>query len=165
MKRTLGTQLRHLVELLDSAVERAYADVGLDYRARYTPVMRVLIDQEAATVSEIAASAAITQPAATQTIGRMVEAGIVSVATGAHDARQRIVRLTAKGKAMLPELARCWQATAMAAQSLDRELRLPLGELLDQAAAAREQRSNDERIRQARAKLGRGDRHGAHRGG
>ena len=32
MKQGLGTQLRHLIELLDGAVQQAYADAGLDYR-------------------------------------------------------------------------------------------------------------------------------------
>lgn len=154
MKRTLGTQLRHLTEQLDSAVERAYADVGLDYRPRYTPIMRALIDKGTATVSEIAERAAISQPAVTQTISRMVEAGIVSIEPSATDGRQRIVRLTEQGQALVPELTRCWQATAMAAQSLDSDLDLSLGQVLDEAIAALETRSYGERIKQARAELG-----------
>ena len=46
MKPGLGTQLRHLLELLDGAVEEAYALAGMRYRPRYTPVMRALIAQE-----------------------------------------------------------------------------------------------------------------------
>lgn len=153
MKRTLGTQLRHLIEQLDGAVERAYAGVGLDYRPRYTPVMRVLIDREAATVGEIAERAGISQPAATQTIGLMVKAGIASAGPGSDDARKRVVRLTAKGRALVPELQRCWKATALAAQSLDRDLAAPLGPVLDAALAALEKRSYDERITDARREL------------
>jgi DNA-binding MarR family transcriptional regulator len=153
MKRTLGTQLRHLIEQLDGAVERAYAGVGLDYRPRYTPVMRVLIDREAATVGEIAERAGISQPAATQTIGLMVKAGIASTGPGSDDARKRVVRLTAKGRALVPELQRCWKATALAAQSLDRDLAAPLGPVLDAALAALEKRSYDERIADARREL------------
>ncbi len=41
--RTLGTLLRHLIELLDGAVEQTYRDAELDYRPRYTPVLRALI--------------------------------------------------------------------------------------------------------------------------
>ena len=37
MKSTQGTQLRHLIELLDGAVGAAYEAAGLDYRPRYTP--------------------------------------------------------------------------------------------------------------------------------
>lgn len=150
MKRTLGTQLRHVIELLDSAVERSYAEVGLDYRPRYTPIMRALIDKGTATVSEIADTAAISQSAVTQTISRMVDADIVLMETGERDGRQRFVRLTEKGQALVPELARCWQATAMAAQSLDLDLGLSLGELLDGLIVALEKRPYDERIKTAR---------------
>lgn len=156
MRRTLGTQLRHLIELLDGAVERSYADVGLNYRPRYTPIMRALIDKGAATVSEIADTAAISQPAVTQTIGRMVDAGIVSIETGTRDGRQRIVRLTPAGQGLVPELALCWNATAVAAQSLDRDLEQSLGAVLDAAIAALEQRSYDDRIKEARTELARG---------
>jgi DNA-binding MarR family transcriptional regulator len=151
--RTLGTQLRHLIELLDSAVERAYTDLGLDYRPRYTPVMRVLMRQGSATVGEIAESAAITQPAVTQTISRMAEAGLVSIEPGDRDARQRIIQLTPEGQALVPKLERCWQATAMAAKSLDQDLALQLGDVLEATLMALDKRSFDDRIQQARHTL------------
>jgi DNA-binding MarR family transcriptional regulator len=156
MKQTLGTKLRHLLEQLDGAVDRAYAKVGLDYRPRYTPVMRVLIDSESSTVGEIAERAGISQPAATQTIALMVGAGIVSAGPGAEDARKRIIRLTAKGRTLVPGLQQCWLATSMAAESLDKDLPAPLGPLLDAASTALEKRSYDERIDDARGELDRG---------
>ncbi|MCY7306720.1 MAG: hypothetical protein LH632_11335 [Rhodoferax sp.] len=54
MKQGLGTQLRHLIELLDGDVAQAYADAGLDYRPRYTPVMRVLQQHGSAPIGRIA---------------------------------------------------------------------------------------------------------------
>ena len=38
MKQGLGTQLRYLIEVLDGDVAQTYADAGLDYRPRYTPL-------------------------------------------------------------------------------------------------------------------------------
>ena len=46
MKPGLGTQLRHLIELLDGDVAQTYANAGLDYRPRFTPVMRVLQEHD-----------------------------------------------------------------------------------------------------------------------
>ncbi len=149
MNRTLGTQLRTLLELLDGAVERAYEKLGLDYRPRYTPIMRVLIDRRSASVGEIAEAAGISQPSATQTIGIMANAGLVAIGAGVDDARKRVVRLTAKGRALVPALQSCWMATAVAAESLDRELDPPLGPCLEAALAALARRSYDERIQQA----------------
>ena len=153
MKQGLGTQLRHLIELLDGAVQQAYADAGLDYRPRYTPVMRVLAQQQSATIGQLAELAGITQPAATQTVALMKKEGLLLVAAGGEDSRQRVVRLSSQGEALLPHLQMCWQATKRAADSLDAELAFPLSTCLAQAITILEQRSFGERIRDASKKV------------
>lgn len=152
MKQGLGTQLRHLIELLDGAVQQAYADAGLDYRPRYTPVMRVLAQRQSATVGQLAELAGITQPAVTQTVALMKKEGLLLVVASDEDARQRVVRLSPKGKTLLPKLQACWQATRNAADSLDAELEFPLSECLAQAIAVLGKRSFGERIRDANKK-------------
>ena len=47
MKQGLRTQLRHLIELLDGAVQQAYADAGLDYR-----ITQPAVTQQAITMLE-----------------------------------------------------------------------------------------------------------------
>lgn len=158
MKPGLGTQLRHLIELLDGAVEQAYVEAGLDYRPRYTPVMRVLAERPSATIGELAALGGLTQPAATQTVALMVKKGLLVVAAGGADGRQRVVRLSAGGEALLPRLRVCWQATRSAADSLDAELAFPLSACLDQAIAVLEARSFGARIRDANAVRAHDDR-------
>lgn len=149
MRQGLGTQLRHLIELLDGAVQQAYADAGLAYRPRYTPVMRVLAQQDCATIGQLAGVAGITQPAATQTVALMKKEGLLLVEAGDDDGRQRVVRLSPKGKAMLPRLQTCWRATRHAADSLDTELEFPLSVCLAQAITALERHGFSERIREA----------------
>lgn len=152
MKQGLGTQLRHLLELLDGAVQQAYLDAGLDYRPRYTPVMRVFVQQRSATVGEIAEQAGITQPAATQTVALMKKEGLLQVAASGEDGRQRVVSLSPQGEALLPQLQACWQATKRAADSLDAELEFPLSACLAQAIAVLGERSFGDRIRAANKK-------------
>lgn len=152
MKQGLGTQLRHLIELLDGAVLQAYVDAGLDYRPRYTPVMRVLAQQPSATIGQLAGLAGITQPAATQTVALMKKEGILLVVAGGEDGRQRVVRLSPQGEQLLPRLQACWQATRNAADSLDAELDYPLSDCLAQAIAALGQRSFGARIEEANKK-------------
>ncbi|QPI48488.1 MarR family transcriptional regulator [Massilia antarctica] len=149
MKQGLGTQLRHLIELLDGAVLQAYVDAGLDYRPRYTPVMRVLAQQQSATIGQLAELAGITQPAATQTVALMKTEGLLLVVAGGEDGRQRVVRLSPQGELLLPRLQACWQATKRAADSLDAELEFPLSACLAQAIAVLETRPFGERIRDA----------------
>ena len=153
MKQGLGTQLRHLIELLDGAVQQSYVDAGLEYRPRYTPVMRALAQQQSATVGQLAELAGITQPAATQTVALMKKEGLVQVDASGRDGRQRLVQLSRKGEAMLPRLQECWQATKRAADSLDADMEFALSESLAQAIAVLERRSFGDRIRDARKKL------------
>jgi len=150
MKQGLGTQLRHLIELLDGAVQQAYAEAGLEYRPRYTPVMRALAGGVARTVSQVAESAGITQPAATQTVNLMLKDGWLVAQASPTDARQKLLRLSAQGERLLPQLQACWRATAAAADDLDRELPHPLSATLASAIDALERRSFGERIRNAK---------------
>ena len=151
MKPGLGTQLRHLIDLLDGAVGAAYDEAGIDYRPRYTPVMRALMQAEPRTIGQIADTAGITQPAATQTIALMLKAGLIVSEPGALDGRQKMIRLSDAGRALLPRLQQCWQATAAAARSLDADLPYPLSDALAHAIAALEAQSFGARIRAARA--------------
>lgn len=149
MKPGLGTQLRHLIDLLDGAVGDAYDAAGLDYRPRYTPVMRALASGKALSISQIAQQAHITQPAATQTVSLMLKADLLQTEASSLDARQKMVRLSPHGKAILPKLKRCWAATKAAADSLDADMSHPLSDALAEAIAALEQRPFGERIKDA----------------
>lgn len=150
MRQGLGTQLRHLIELLDGAVEQSYAEAGLAYRPRYTPVMRALQAHEPLSIGEIAARAGITQPAATQTVALMVKEGLLTASAGKTDGRQKMIGLSDAGRAMLPRLQQCWKATALAAAGLDAQLPYPLSEALANAIDALQEQSFGERIRNAR---------------
>lgn len=148
MRQTLGTQLRHLLELLDGAVAKNYAELGIGYRPRYTPVLRALIAGQPCTVGEIAIAAGITQPAATQTISLMVKDKLIE-ASATDDGRKKLLQLTEHGRALLPQLQKAWEATARAAANLDDELPAPLSEILGAAIEALAKKPFDERIREA----------------
>jgi DNA-binding MarR family transcriptional regulator len=149
MKPGLGTQLRHLTDLLDGAVGASHEEAGLDFRPRYTPVMRALGAELPCSVGRSAELAGVSQPSSTQTIGLMHTAGRVEAMPAAADGRQKLVRLSAPGRQMLHKLERCWNVMAAAAQGLDHELACPLSELLAQAVAALQERSFPARIRGA----------------
>lgn len=153
MRQGLGTQLRHLIDLLDGAVGAAYGEAGIAYRPRYTPVMRTLENGGARTIGQIAEAAGITQPAATQTIALMLREGLLSAAASRQDARQKLITLSPQGQALLPQLRLCWQATRAAADSLDGDLPYPLSEALAAAIAALQQQPFGARIRSARAAI------------
>lgn len=148
---TLGTLLRHLIEKLDGAVEESYTQSGLDYRPRYTPVVRALIESGPASIRAISRSAGITHSAVSQTVAQMMERGLVQFEAGG-DARERIVALTPAAQAMIPKLQQHWHATNAAADALDTELSMPLSKLLHEAIEALDRRSFAQRIGSAAGK-------------
>lgn len=149
-RRTLGSLLRHLIELLDGDVEVAYREAGLVYRPRYTPVVRLLTERGPSSIRAISTYAGITHSAASQTVSEMAKQGLARAETG-QDGRERIIDLTDAGKALLPLLQRHWEATNAAADDLTLELGVPLLDILDQAIAALERRPFIDRIREKRA--------------
>ncbi|QSQ21683.1 winged helix-turn-helix transcriptional regulator [Pyxidicoccus parkwayensis] len=150
--RTLGTLLRTLIEQLDGAVEQAYQSAGLDYRPRYTPIIRTLMAQGPVSIRAIAQQAKVSHSAVSQTVSQMVNAGLVELQPGA-DARERIVALTPRARTMLPALERQWAATNAAAEQLDKELSAPLSRVLAEALQALEREPFDARLEKAAAKL------------
>jgi MarR family transcriptional regulator, organic hydroperoxide resistance regulator len=144
--RGLGTLLRHLVELLDGDVEQAYRDLGLDYRPRFTPVVRALVEAEPRSIREIANHSGLTHSAVSQTVAEMKRAGLVSLVTDRTDARARLARLTPRCRAMLPKLQQQWAATNSAADGLDAELPASLRATVTEAIAALERKPFRKRI-------------------
>lgn len=145
----LGTRLRRLLELLDGDLQSTYTDAGLDYRPRYTPVMKALSDGRALTIKAIARQSSVSHSAASQTVSLMLAAGLLDPSVGS-DARERRLSMTPRALAMLPALEAYWAATAQAAEELEAEIDVSLGEVVVAAIQALEARSFRERIHAAR---------------
>src|SRR5688500_15334982 len=99
----LCTLLRHLVELLDGAVDQTYAPAGLTCRRRYPPVVGALVAPGPSSIRPISQHAGTTPSAASQTVAQMATDGLVHSRPGA-DARQRIIHLSSRARRMLPAL-------------------------------------------------------------
>ena len=148
---TLGTLLRSLLDELDPAVEAEYANLGLDFRPRFTPVIRALMQEGPSRIKDIAAGTGLTHSAVSQTISALIERDWVRLETG-QDSRERIVHLTDYARSQLPGLKRQWAATARAAASLNEDIGMPLEQVLRSALAALEKKSFAERLKKARPK-------------
>lgn len=145
---TLGTLLRHLIDLLDGDVEAAYQAAGLAWRPRYTPVLRALMRNGPQTIKAIAGNLGVSHSAVSQTVTQMVKDDLVALQPG-RDARERIVSLTAKTEQMIPRLERQWAAVNLAADTLDQQLSAPLSGVVKEAIAALSEESFGQRIQAA----------------
>lgn len=143
---TLGTLLRALLDQLDPAVEQAYRDLKLDYRPRYTPVLRTLMAQGPCRIKDLALACGLSHSALSQTVSAMVRDGWLHAAIG-EDSRERILQLSPRALQALPALQAQWQATARAARSLDADLGQSLEQVLRDALQALEQRPFAQRLR------------------
>jgi DNA-binding MarR family transcriptional regulator len=148
--QTHGVLLRRLIDHLDGAVEQLYVDEGLDYRPRFTPILRALLNKGPATLRALSGQTGVTHSAVSQTISQMAARGWVSLEAGA-DARERIVTPTPFAMENLPRLQRCWTATDMASRSLDEDIGQPLADILIRALEALERRPLADRLAAASA--------------
>jgi DNA-binding MarR family transcriptional regulator len=149
----LGTRLRVLLEEMDADVGLALSDLGLrDYRTRYSVVVRLLAADGPSSIGHIATALGVTHSGASQTVAEMERRGLLELRPGT-DARQRLVRLTAKTKRLLPAINAEWDATDAASAALDAELPYSISTLIDDLAAALERRRFRVRIADAAADL------------
>lgn len=145
-RESVGTLLRHVLELLDGDVAKVWRDLGLtDYRPRYSPVVRALVTGGPMSIRDLARAVGVTHSAASQTVAQMVRGELVALEPGA-DARQRIVHLAPRTLALLPTIEAEWASTVAAMDELDTELPMPLAELLAQVVLALERRPFQQRI-------------------
>jgi DNA-binding MarR family transcriptional regulator len=153
LAKGLGTQLRHVLDQMEDAVAKACADIGLDdYRPRFSPIVRALVELGPSSIRDLAKAVAVTHSAASQTVAQMSTRGLVTLAPG-EDARQRIVHLTDRTRALLPAITAEWAASSAAVAALDRELPFPISDLVAALSAALEQRPFRDRIADAAGTL------------
>jgi DNA-binding MarR family transcriptional regulator len=142
----LGTRLRHLLELLDGDIAKVYAERGMpEFRPRFVPFIRAIDTHGPSPIRDLARVVGVTHSAASQTVNHLARQGLVTLEPG-RDARQRIVALTAKARALMPIIDAEWTATEAAGAEFEAELSFPLGELVDEALRALERRPFRERI-------------------
>ncbi|MET8051953.1 helix-turn-helix domain-containing protein [Streptosporangium sp. NPDC005286] len=142
----LGTRLRHLLDQLDAGVAAVYTDLGLDgFRPRYTPILRTLAATGPSSIRDLGRAIGVTHSAASQTVAQLAKEDLVTLAPGA-DARQRIVRLTARAESLMSLLDKEWAATSAAAAELEAELSYPLSRLVDEALESLSRRPMRDRI-------------------
>lgn len=155
--QTHGVLLRRLIDHLDGAVEQLYVDEGLDYRPRFTPILRALLNHGPATLRALSGQTGVSHSAVSQTISQMAARGWVSL-EASSDARERIVTPTPFAMGNLPRLERCWMATDIASRSLDEDLGQPLSDVLIRALEALERRPLSDRLAAASSPVSGADR-------
>ncbi|HEY6924299.1 MAG TPA: hypothetical protein VI653_12580 [Steroidobacteraceae bacterium] len=140
----LGELLRYVAELVEQGAEERYAQLNLNYRARYTPVLRAL-NAGAETITDITTRSHLTQGAISQSVSLMESDGLLSRYSLA-DGRKTGVRLTPAGRRLVERLEPHWAVTFRAIADLESEIGYPLRRALESTARALERRSFAKRL-------------------
>ncbi|MGE8358907.1 MarR family winged helix-turn-helix transcriptional regulator [Pseudomonas sp.] len=140
----LGELLRYVSELVEYGAQGHYQEMGLHYRARYTPVLRA-IRAGASTVTEITQRSHLTQGAISQTVGQMEADGVICRGR-CEDARKSVIQLTLAGKRLVSTLNTHWAATFEAIEQLEAEIGYPLRRVLEDTARALEKQGFSQRL-------------------
>lgn len=150
-KPGLGELLRYVGELVEQGAEEHYRTMSLNYRARFTPVLRAL-HAGAQTVTDITARTHLTQGAISQTVALLEGDGLIS-RHAVNDGRKSGIQLTEAGKALVVKLEQHWVATFAAIANLEEEIGCPLRKALEGAAQALERQGFSARITAAKSEL------------
>ena len=145
----LGELLRHLGELVDTGAAARYRQIGLDWRPRYTPVLRAML-AGATTVTEVTQHSRLTQGAVSQTVALMIADGLLT-REGVDDGRKSALHLTVRGADLVAALEAHWQHTFTAIATLEADCGHPLRQALVAAIDALHRKGFAERLAEAGA--------------
>lgn len=129
----LGSRLKRLAERMQADVSRMSIDAGLPIQPSQYPLLATLDRDGPTTVSALAATLGLSQPAITRALANLIALGLIESTHDAIDRRQKRVSLTPAGAAAL-ELAQIivWPRVEAAVVELLTGLD---GPLLDQIAS------------------------------
>ena len=97
----LGSRLKRLAERMQADVSRISAEAGLPIQPSQYPLLATLDRAGAMTVSALAETLGLSQPAITRTLANLVTLGLVDSTRAPGDQRQKHVSLTPAGTAAL----------------------------------------------------------------
>jgi retinol-binding protein 3 len=108
----LDHRFRRMTETLLRTADELYEARGLPFRARWTSTYQLLFSHGPLGITDLADRLRLTHPAIIGITDAMREEGLVSEARDRHDARRRMVALTARARQLDGELRALWKALA-----------------------------------------------------
>ena len=103
-------RLKRLSDALTADIKPLYREQGVDIEPSWHLVLLLLQRSGTATITQIAGTLSLSQPATTQMITRMLDRGYLDVSPDRQDSRRKNVSLSARAKRSLPRFHRIWDA-------------------------------------------------------
>jgi DNA-binding MarR family transcriptional regulator/N-acetylglutamate synthase-like GNAT family acetyltransferase len=144
----LGTRLKRLAERLQADAVKVHRAIGVDVQPAEVALLAAIDRFGPMTVTEAVASLGVSQPAVTRVAAALVDRGLLVAESHEDDRRQKTLRLTKAGRALVGKSkTEAWPLIGGALESLCAPLD---GTLLEQLAALEGQL--DERPLETRAR-------------
>ncbi|WP_234361812.1 MarR family transcriptional regulator [Plantactinospora sp. BB1] len=138
--------LWQMLNAMDQEIASLYDEAGISgLRTRFVGPLIQLSRHESMTIQELATAVEVTHSAMSQTAAAMRAAGFVDSAEGG-DGRTRRIRLSSRGREVLPLLEAEWRATEATVRELEAELPYPLSRVVEDINAALATRSFRQRL-------------------
>jgi ribosomal protein S18 acetylase RimI-like enzyme/DNA-binding MarR family transcriptional regulator len=114
----LATRLRRLADLLQKDVTEIYAELGLEFQARWFPVLTAIHSHEATSATVLAGELGLSHQAVSKTAKLLIGKGLVKEATDPADSRKNRLSLTSRGRSLCNDLDGVWEEIRAANREL-----------------------------------------------
>ncbi|GAB3918881.1 bifunctional helix-turn-helix transcriptional regulator/GNAT family N-acetyltransferase [Larkinella terrae] len=105
-----GSRLRRLSDLISKQASAVYESFGIDFDPKWFTLFYLLSRKPPLSVTEIADELGFSHPAIIQLAKELELAGLIRSEKSGKDSRKRLLSLSDKGRELLPELEKIWQA-------------------------------------------------------
>lgn len=107
-----ASRLKRLSDRLYRDISRVYAELDVDFEARWFLVLYLLNEESPLGVTEVAERLGLTHPAVNQIVAAMSRHGLIRSKKDKQDERRRLLALTARGVRLGERLAPVWRVVS-----------------------------------------------------
>jgi len=104
----IGARMRRLTDIFSRDVAIIYKEHNLDFEAKYFVLFYLISERDGIGIMEIADELSLTHPAIIHLAKDLEKKGYIKSVKSDTDSRKRLLKLSTKGKAALPEFKKVW---------------------------------------------------------
>lgn len=104
----IGIRLKRLYEIFAESVVRIYKDHELDFEPKYFGLYYIISRFDEVSVTDVANELGLTHAGIIHLAHDLEKLGFIESVKSATDSRKRMLRLSARGKKVLPDFERVW---------------------------------------------------------
>ena len=104
----IGARMRRLTDIFSRDVAVIYKEHNLDFEAKYFVLFYLISERDGIGIMEIADELSLTHPAIIHLAKELEKKGYIKSVKSETDSRKRLLKLSPKGKAALPEFKKVW---------------------------------------------------------